>query len=138
VTFSPPQDDDATKTTVEHRAVFQIDAVGTREGEGTLTLELVANAVARDCLTPSVLDFGVVPINRSISVSLHFENASSLAQAPLIGELAGPDAVFFLRSGAAPESLAPGEKAEVPFTFTPTSERALRCRSHRAPLAGVP
>lgn len=128
ISFSPPQDDDATKALVEHRASFQIDASGTRDGEGTLTLELVANAVGRDCLVPALLDFGVVPLNRHSSATLHLVNGSQLPQTPTFGAVQGDDATFFAPSGAAPETIAAGVAADVPFIFTPSAERPYRAQ----------
>ncbi len=64
ITFSPPQDDDATKTSVEHRAVFHLETSGTREGETSVTIEVIAIATGRDCLVPAVIDFGVAPLGR--------------------------------------------------------------------------
>ena len=123
ITFTPPQDADATLASVEHRALFALETLGTREGERLVTLELVASAVARDCLLPAVIDFGVVPLGRTALSPLTLKNQSALAQTPTLGPLEGDDPAFFARVGAAPQAIGAGETREVAFSFSPTTER---------------
>ncbi|MBL9038581.1 MAG: choice-of-anchor D domain-containing protein [Archangium sp.] len=128
VTFAPPQDDEASLATVEHRATFAVDTDGAPPGEGRLTIEVVAQAVARDCFVASPLDFGLVPLGRAVTLPLAWDNASGLPQAPEVGALTGDDAAFFALQGAPPAVLEPGARAEVPLRFEPTVERPYRAR----------
>ncbi len=60
----------------------------------------------------------------AVTSTLHLTNQSALTQRPTVGAIEGGDLVFFSQAAAAPESIEAGASADVPFTFTPTAERA--------------
>lgn len=121
VRFSPPGEADVSKLTVSHRAVFQVEVEGALEGESVATIELTANAIARDCHVPPSLDFGEVPIGQRISLPLVLENGRA-GSASTIFSKAGAGADAFVIESVSPVEVAPGARLELPVTFAPLAQ----------------
>ncbi|MFT3711222.1 MAG: choice-of-anchor D domain-containing protein [Archangium sp.] len=125
VRFNPPQDANANLSSVIHRAKFELKLIGARPGEDVITVELVGEAVARDCFVPALVDFGSVPLRQAVSTTFRLDNGGSIATTTTVGPLEGPDLSAF-------DLTAPGGTIDVPamgnavvrVRFSPLEERA--------------
>lgn len=119
VRFSPPQAAEATLAKVEHRAVFHLALGGTQADENTAQLEVVGQALARDCYVPAQLDFGDVAIGLSVQLPFVLENGKGTVSQTTFGALSGPDPALFSLDASGPIEVAPGAKVSVPVWFAP-------------------
>lgn len=125
VRFAPPQDTNPTLTGVIHRAKFSLQLRGARPGDEELIVELVAEAVARDCFVPALVDFGAVPLRQAVATTFRLENGGAIATSTTVGAVTGADASAF-------DLTAPGGVVDVPamngvsvrVRFSPLEERA--------------
>lgn len=128
VRFTPPQAAEATALEVQHRAKFLLRLSGAREGEDVLTVELVAQAVARDCFVPAVVDFGAVPLQQAVVTRVPLENGRPLPATLTFGAPQGPDAAAFFVDATSPLDVAAAARVELPVRFAPLEERGYEAR----------
>jgi hypothetical protein len=121
VRFAPPQDADPTLPTVEHRSRFTLALSGTRPERAQATLDLVGQALARDCFVPAEVDFGDVAVGLRVSVPFVLENGSSAPTTVTFGQVGGANPALF-ELGAVPQTLESGARVEVPLWFGPLAE----------------
>lgn len=123
VTFAPEQATDATLQRVLHEATFTLESEGTREGDGEATIELFADAQARDCYVPAVLDFGDAPIGQAVLMPLSLANATTVDATATLSVITGANPGFFSIEPAGPTIDAPaGAALAAQVRFAPQTE----------------
>jgi hypothetical protein len=126
VVFSPDQTRDVSLERETHRAIFEIEVAGTLEEASKLRVSLAADALARDCFVPKIVDFKAVPVGRRVELPLLLSNGSSREALTTFGPIEG-SALF---------SLAPSHEIMVPtksmaraqVSFGPFDESASEAR----------
>lgn len=124
VTFTPAQANDATKAQELHQARLTVVAEGIDPDVPQLEVGLEATALAGDCLVPSLIDFGEVPVSSSVRFEVPFVNGTMAAQATQAEAPEGQDAVFFTLDGADSTEVPIGGRGVLGLRFSPLGERA--------------
>ncbi len=129
ITFTPEQATDATLISVLHQATFLLDSSGGREGERTASLEVRAEAIARDCYVPARIDFGESPIGQTVWMPLSLSNTGPTAAQATLGMVGGPNPAFFTLDPPGPTvDVAPQTPSEVQVRFTPATDAQVEAR----------
>lgn len=126
VTFNPEQAADPTLVSVTHRATFLLESTGGREDETTATVEVIAEALARDCYVPARLDFGQAPIGQTVFIPLPLSNATPAPAQASLGAPGGANPGFFSVDPPGPQIDVPAQTPfEAQVRFTPATEAAV-------------
>lgn len=129
VTFAPEQATDATVLRVSHQATFLLETSGGREGETTGTIDVTAEAIARDCYVPALIDFGDAPIGQTVWMPLTLSNGGPTPVQATLSAVGGPNPAFFALDPPGPAvDVAAQTMSEVQVRFTPVTDEPVEAR----------
>ncbi len=127
VVFSPPTPADPEVAFQDHRAVLQLTATNTKEGEGTARIVLLGRGVSSLCELPKVVDFGAVALDDTATADVPVQNPTLLETVATAGEVSGADKASFGYAPGSPQgplTLPPKTlDRKVTYRFTPTEPR---------------
>ncbi len=139
VTFRPPVREAADPPVEGFAGVLIVRATGTQSGVESVLVEVFGRGVHPACQLPSSLDFGVVGIGLSHSLTVRTRNHASSEReaAPPVLESEADDARQFRVSGDRSQVPA-GEERVLEVRFAPEEERPYAASLQLAAFAGCP